>query len=417
MKSLKKVLAALLAAVIVITGGAFAFAADTDTVIEWNIEDADFTFNALYAGEAKEGNFIVKAMEEYEDVYYTFNAEKAGYYTITFDWYPVDYCLVAETYADGKASGDRENLVDNDGQKVVNTYYLDAGVNYICFNLYEEDSSDSYAEIEFLGEEITNIIFDETEIETLLIGTEIYEYEYEDGFYWVTDIEIEFDSNKKIAYDYFELVFDMKAPLEKGEVELTLNFMNYSKDYVVTAYEITDVVSSARVVEESSKKVEILYNGAINADRLDGMTLEVTFTNGEKATGAIESGYADIKFPNGKTFYFEVYYNNYETDGEICLEVLFPNEDGDVFLHQTCEKIEASKDANKEAFKENVAFPFELSWLIFQWDISEISNATSIGEVLAVIFATMSDSAYYTEWAFNNLFTQLFAYIGYLFAF
>lgn len=410
MKSLKKVMAALLAAVIVITGGAFAFAANAETVIEWEYNE-EYVFEALYAGEATEGTFTVKEMDEYESVYYTFNAEKAGYYTITFDWYPVDYCLVAETYEDGKATGDREYLFSEDGDNYVNMYYFDEGVNYICFDLYENDSYDSYAEIEFVGEKITNVIFDEEEIDTLLIDAEIYEYEYEEGFIWWTEAEIVFDTGKTLSYDDIELVFDMKNPLEKGEVELTLNVFDYSKDYVVTAYEITDVITDARVVEESSKEVEILYDGTINDEKLDGMTLEITFSNGEKVTAPIEYTGAGIEFPNGKTFWFEVYYSS-EAEDEIYINVTFPY-NGETFLHEKCEKTEASKEANKETLKENISYPFEISSLIFAWDLSELEYAGTIGGIISVIFGAFGDAAANYEWAFSNMFTELMAYIAY----
>lgn len=411
MKSLKKAMAALLAVVIVITGGAFAFAENAETVITWEANE-DYSFDALLAGEAIEGTFTIKAMEEYENVYYTFDAEKAGYYTITFDWYPVDFSYVAETFEEGKAYGERENYIFSDDGEAVALYYLDEGINYIGFNLYSSDSYDSYAKIDFIGEEITDVVFDETEIESLLIGTEIYEYEYEEGFYWGTVFEIEFDNSKTVTFYDNALIFDMKNPLEAGEVELTLNVFEYSKDYVVTAYEITDVISSVSIVEESSKEVEILYDGSINHEKLHGMTLEITFADGKKATSPIDYGYADVEFPNGKMFYFEIYYNDW-TDENIYLDIVFPGENEEVFYHEKCEVIDASKEANKEALKENISWPFEFSGMIFQWNLMALDYAETFGQMISILFAAFGDAAVNYETAFSNLFTQLISYIMY----
>lgn len=412
MKTLKKTAAVILAALIVITGGAFAFADSAKTVIEWELGE-DYVVEALYVGEAKEGTFTIKAMEEYEDVYYTFNAEKAGYYSITFEWYPVDYGYVAESYENGRATGDREYIATGDLDKVTYVYYFDEGVNYIGFNLYEMDSSDSYAEIKFLGEEITNVKFDESEIAELIIDVEILDYEYEEGFRWWTTVEFEFSSSKTISFDDYELVFEMKAPLEKGEVELTLNIFDYSKDYVVTACEITDIISGVRVVEESGKQAEIMYDGFVNGEKLDGMTLEVTFANGEKETAVIEYGTAYMIFPNGREYLFEVYYS-YEEDDEIYLVISFPTaEESKILAHEKCEKTEASKETNRDALKENIKAPFEWAEWFFQWGIEDVLYAESFGEMISGLFGVFSGTASNYGYAIRNVFTQILAYLAY----
>lgn len=415
MKTLKKTLAILLAAVIVITGGAFAFAESAPTLIEWEFEDVDteetYKEEFLYVGEAKEGTFVIKEMKEYENVYYTFNVTKAGYYVITYNWYPVDWCAVAETYENGKVTGEREYFATDSNGDVALVYYLEEGINYIGFNLYEEDSSDSYASIEFLGAEITDVKFDESEIQELLIGAEIFEYEYEEGFYWWSDTEIVFGDGKTISLPDYQLVFEMGAPLEKGEIELTLKVLDYSKTYVVTAYEITDVVSGARVVEEEAKKAEIYYNGSINYDKLDGMTLEVEFVNGEKVTAPINYSIVDVPFPNGKTFGFEVYYSA-ETDDEIYIIISAPYGEK-VISQEKCETTEASKESNKEALKNNISFAFDWIGYNFSLNIYNIAYAGSVGEIIAAFFYAIGESFTDTQWAFSNLFTQLMAYIAY----
>ena len=116
-------------------------------------------------------------------------------------------------------------------------------------------------------------------------------------------------------------------------------------------------------------------------------------------------------------FYFDIYYNDW-TDENIYLDIVFPGEDEEVFYeevfyHEKCELIDASKEANKEALKENISWPFELSGMIFQWDLMDLDYAETLGQMISILFSAFGDAAVNYETAFSNLFTQLISYIMY----
>ena len=79
---------------------------------------------------------------------------------VTYGWYPVDDCNVAETIVNGEVTECKEAAYFDAGDDIIQIFYLEDGINYICFDRYFE-GDDSVASIEFMGEEITDVILEE----------------------------------------------------------------------------------------------------------------------------------------------------------------------------------------------------------------------------------------------------------------
>lgn len=410
MKTLKKVLAVLLAAAVVVMGGATAFASSDNQTLDWDTMYEDFT--ADYVGEITAKNFAISEQGDgNEFVYYTFDADESGYYMVTYDWYPVDDCIIAETLTNGKVTESKESEVISSNDIVTEVFYLEDGINYICFDRYF-DGEDSYASIEFLGAEIEDIIIDEDTLQDLLVDVDILEYEYEEGFVWWTDTVIKFSSGKTISSEDMELVFDMNNPVAEGEISLTLNYLDFSKDFTATAVEFESIFADAEIVEiDDCTTVEEYYDGSINTNKVEGATLKVTFTDGTTATGTVYDSYASITFPNGRDYYFAVYYS-FEDDGNYYCNIAFETaEDIIECKSYVCETVDADCAGNGDILNENITYPFDYASYNFLMNLLNLDYTSTIGEVIYVLSATFGEMAIDYEYAFTNLFMQLTNYL------
>ena len=410
MKTLKKITAMLLAVVLVVVGGATAFASSADQTMVWNMYGEEFTVD--YIGEITSENFAISAQGDgNEYVYYTYDAEESGYYMVTYGWYPVDDCNVAETIVNGEVTECKEAAYFDAGDDVIQIFYLEDGINYICFDRYFE-GDDSVASIEFMGEEITDVILEEGALDDLIIDCDILAYEYEEGFEWWCDAEIVFSSGKSIAQENLYLCFEMNDPLAEGEISLTLDILGFTKEFTATAVEFDSIVTDVIIVDsEECTTVEQYYDGSINTDNITGRTIKVTFADGTSATTTAEYNYAEITFPNGRTYGFDVYYS-LEDDGEYyCNVAFYTYEDLIVCASYVCETVDAGCSGNGEVLNDNISYPFDYAIMNFFENILNLDYATTIGEAIYVISETFGEMAVDYEYAFANLFQQLVNYL------
>ena len=89
-RNIKAIIAAMLVTIMSF-GGLTAYAAtNTENQLQWDFYGETFCYD--YAGELKEGeNDIIHENSYY--VYYTFDVQNAGYYSMTFDYNDADFYI------------------------------------------------------------------------------------------------------------------------------------------------------------------------------------------------------------------------------------------------------------------------------------------------------------------------------------
>ncbi|MBQ2973665.1 MAG: hypothetical protein IJE19_04865 [Clostridia bacterium] len=329
MKKIMKKLTAVMLAAMICLAAVPAFAADSEETVYWYYDDNDsWATSYTCIGEVAEGeNTIEYGFENHiEDDYYipeqyvylTFEAEKSGYYLFKTDFasYNID---VPEKYGeDNKVYGyaDCENAYDDDYDYMY--YYLPAGENIIGLEWWTYYSEQYSFDIEYLGDAVNDIIYDESALEDLMEGTDIYVYSDEkSASLYNLDYEVVF-SEKTVKFEEESLYCDIDP--ETGEYSLT--FLDYSEKADITTIKPEDIVKNVEVVnpDECLAGIEY-YDGSVDAvGMLSLEEIKVTFADGTVEIYEVdEDGQAVIELQNGRTYYAGVYYDdwyywNYETD-------------------------------------------------------------------------------------------------------
>lgn len=278
-----------------------------------------------YKGNLETGKNHI-TFEEGTNLYYVnFNAEKSGYYRFACDYEsPLAYCRVFVPVKN-PSSDTINDFSDGEGNyKDGFVYYLEKGDNALVVakgNYFEGDESD--VEVEYLGEEIAEIVFDDEEINNVVLGYDEY-IDNSDVLLW--------QKQEGIADDLYGNIFRLKiiftdgSEYDMGDCSLTYRvkegelkegkntaiFTLWGEEYEkeLTLHPVTDYVKEIEVNNlDDFIYAEIGEDGYVY-DKSDGFDITITYADGSKETFNSKEWDGFIRLDNG----VELRVTFYQTD-------------------------------------------------------------------------------------------------------
>ena len=312
-KTLRTITSAILIAIIALGSTVAAFA--TGGSIEW--VDTDYEASVYYAYGGKElelGTSVINNTNPGDNlVYYEFEAENSGYYTIYTE---ESWIKVPDYMQNGKAYDFLPwELIDDNGKRL---YYIEKGENIIGFNLYDNETDT--VEIEYLAEEIVDFTIEEEALDNIIIGWDINKYDA--GTFWITsDSVVTFSNGTELSLEDFEFECTNKEYPSDGKNTATIRFGDETKKITYTAYKIESIIDSVELTNvEDYLTAKVDYNNYLYTEGVHGETLTVYFKDGTKTEAVVGYGYAEITLPCGKTV--EACIGEYWTEGdEVCFAI------------------------------------------------------------------------------------------------
>lgn len=295
-KTLKSIIGAVLAMLIALSGVSAFAAGDT---ITWKYED--YSEEYTYGGEFSEGeNKIAPRLtgEDEEYIYYEFNAEKSGCYLVTCKSEDNFLFNVAEKFENGSAFGtcDYAFVENEDSSARSRICYFDEGTNIfgVVYQTHDDayDYDDCTVEIEFYGEEITDIVFADDSVFEIVTD---FDYENKAGDIWYINLDatVYFSSGKTLEYNDYYFSFVLNEDAEEGENAVTLSFVGYEEEATVAAYSIEHYIESIEISNlEKYTVVHKDYKGESYFSHPEGETLTVKYT--DSTTEEYEYNYGSV---------------------------------------------------------------------------------------------------------------------------
>lgn len=321
MKNTVKILTAVILAAILCFGSVTAIAAETAEDLKWNdysYESGMYYYRTYeYIGTLAEGeNTIDPAECDSYRSYAVFNAEKSGYYKIE-TWPDTS---VPETYVDGVAHGESENFYGE-------YFYLSEGENIIGFyGIYYYDEP-CEVNIKYLGDAITDIVYDENDFKDLVVSYDVHfneNYIIDGGPYvyiYGVDFEVIFSENTETFEDC-----TIYADVDPESGEYSLRFIDYTEPVQITTCKATDIVKSMEITNlDECLSAYSYYTGDTEPEAVPE-AVKVTFTDGstktyENTDGDTYFGF-DVEAPNGREYYSTVSID-YGSDDRIYIVIDF----------------------------------------------------------------------------------------------
>ena len=309
-KTLKSLLAAALAFIIAF-GGFSAFAENKNT-IEW-----DFSWwvdEYTYFGEASVGENTVSFSEDTVYQYYDFSAENDGYYSVTFNYTEIDWACFPQSYSNNYAVGENIVFSVEDETKSTVTFIskLKAGGTVLGVDFYNSEIESSEIVVEYLGEEITDLVFDETKLSDFIDGYDIACRNSEGAM--IADFDVVFSNGNKFTLKETQISFACED-FKEGENKITVEFDDFEKEITIAYHTVGYYVSGAELSNsENYTTVSYDYNGSSDITYIYGESVTVSFTNGKTYTAGIDYSEGTVVFPNGKDYPVIVDYEYNEKD-------------------------------------------------------------------------------------------------------
>lgn len=378
-KTMKSIIAATLALVMLLCSVP-AFAAEPAETVKWYWWEDNY-HEYHYEGELKEGT-VEFDKDTPEFIYYTFEAQEEGYYLMSLEneWLGAimpeeikNGCFYGEIYSDehiGKIAGT---------DSFATLWHVEKGEYIIGFFVGGGTGSPStIAEcggfsIEYCGKEVTDLSFEESSLENLILDCDLRfdEYSGKENAYYMFDIdgvEITFDAGKVVAVDDNGYSLISKNTIKEGTNDFTVTFLGYEEDISVTAYDLAHFVKSAELSNpEKYTDIKMFYNGDYQYnDDFSGETVMITLADDSKITCELdEFGYAKITLDNGREYFIDVYYSFNWTECDLYISFDYY---GDTLGKYECNVEQASVKENSEALKNNIEHGT-------YWEISRIKYA------------------------------------------
>lgn len=338
-KTLRAIIAAMLAALMAFSGLTAFAAADTSDRLEWDFYGQSYYYD--YAGELTEGDNTL-SYDSSEYVYFTFDVQNAGYYKISYEYENIDAWIgIPGRYENGKAydEADISSCNIENGHGIITRF--EEGENLIILEYYYLVDTASLR-IEFLGEEITEIKVESD----LIYNYDIYTYEWdgENCFDIEADTEIVFSSGKTIKRYYISGTHENE--ITKGENILTAEYCGKEFEITVNVYYVDEYVESVTVSNIEDYLYTIEYYDSYDYFIPFGETVTVTFKDG--TTDSIVYGDEDdiITLPNGREVWCNIDYD-YDTNS------LYVIVAGTYFAEYECETTPASLKENIDEMNYN----------------------------------------------------------------
>lgn len=361
-KIFKTAIAMVLALILSFGTMTAAFAAETGETVKWveNGEDYEYIHLFTYRGAVTEGqNEISLENISYDtDECYSFDAEKAGYYLFTYSNFSFN---LSEKVVDGKpynyATGLYGYNADVDDYTMV---YLPEGAVYLGINNYC-DALSGNLEIEYIGAEIVDIEFDESDFENLIIDYD-FGYGTGNGFDIVCDPTFVFENGRETAFENAYIRFTTEGEVEEGEnVIITANTFGVEKQLTMTCYPLSHFIEKVEIsnLDKYLKVRQYYIDGDVSydfygspedEDGIQGETLTVTLSDGTtQSYPIIWNDTIQITLQNGRKVY--VYCSDERYNGKHYFVFVVG---GQVFIEEECEVIEADDKDNAERLEDRI---------------------------------------------------------------
>ena len=414
MKKLFKSLLAISLSFIIAFGSVSAFAAEVNDSILWD------ETNYIKAGTLAEGKNTVK-IPSLDAIYYLFNAEKTGYYLMTYNWTDFSNFNASEKTESGVITEENicffKHFVYGDADTDSVLFYLEEGETVLTtYTGYDsQPGKTSEISVEFYGETVSNLDF-KGGIDYFLVSYyNIEEYfgennPYPDYSYSFEgdDTRIVFDSGKSLSAPYLSLVCSSKTRITEGEFEVDVYFGNQSFKKTISVYPVSREITKIEVKDiEKYLDVAEAYNGNIIYN-FNGMELILTYADGHTENVTVEGGESmGIDLLNGNPYYFPLdYYYSREDDG-VNLIVSLANEE---YIKAAGTLREATKRENRQHLNYRV---YEILTDAF-WDIKHefymIEWADSLWDFAVYLRRAIFNLADEIFYAFEEIAEEYFEY-------
>jgi len=264
-----------------------------------------------YIGELKEGKNHIAFEDESEVYYVNFKAEKAGYYSFACNYNEVMGCCYISLPANSEGRS-IESFVDSEGSYVNGwVYYLEEGDNALIVEMNKRfDIKESDVTIKYLGEEITDIVFDSDDLDNIVLG--YHEFLNENAYLWQDQSMID----KGLYGNLFNVkyVFKDGSEYDAGECALTYRvkegklkegkntavFTFFGKEYEreITVHPITDYVKNIEISNLEQFNVKEIGEDGFIYGKPEQYDITVTYADGTKETFDGKKWDKTLKFDN-----------------------------------------------------------------------------------------------------------------------
>lgn len=256
--------------------------------------------------------------------YVNFYADKPGYYRFTGDYESrLAYCRV-NVPIQSPSNGNIKDFMDGEGNyKDGFVYYLDKGENTLVIEKgIRYEGNESHVDVEYLGEEIAEIVFDEEKVNNVVLGYDEYvegdillwqkQEGIADGLYAnIFPLKIIFTDGTEYDLGECELTYRVKeGELKAGKNTAIFTLWGKPHEKELTLHPVTDYVKEIEVNNlDDFIYAEIGEDGYVY-DKPDEIYITVTYADGSKETFNSKDWDGFIRLDNG----VELRVTAYQTD-------------------------------------------------------------------------------------------------------
>lgn len=315
---MKKFLSFILAAII-LACPLCSFATNAAETMDWYFCDEEYLNECepwiyTFGGETALGENEITFDGVNFCTYFTFNAEASGYYYVECNDAEIDWLGFPESVKNGSAYREATSCyISEDDINKDFIFRLDAGETYLGVDfLYFADPEDKYnISIEYIGEEITDINFEDGTFENLILYYDLYDGDISEIS---ADFEVIFSSGKSVELkEKYIYLHTENYEWVKGENNATVSFMDFEKEVVVTAFEISDFIADVNFTNyDDYKNIKREFSDYYYSDDIYGAKLIFTLASGEMVE--INTGYDETIEINGRDYWLYVFYNHINSE-------------------------------------------------------------------------------------------------------
>ena len=318
MKNTVRRIIAMAIALVMVFGSVPAFATEIgDTVVWYKYTDSSEHSQCVISDKITTDRTVaIKRQAERTDYYYILDVKNPGYYLINEEG---DFSFkTPEIFENGVAYGEIYDYLWCNDQSI---YYFEKGEN--LFRLGVPSNDYAVISFEYLGETITNVGYDETCLQNLIIGCEVADDHADFQLEHFSDVDITFSSGKTFCDVYADNIFRYDAPLKEGENTGVMVLPGHDEPITFTAYPVSKYIESMEITNvEKLLEVKQDYLGYYIHPDVCKETVTVKFTDGTKLeTHQLIDTNRGMNFINGHHYQLLTEYT--ETDDGLIFELGF----------------------------------------------------------------------------------------------
>ena len=294
-----------------------------DKVLDYNLIGT-MPIKINYKGNLETGRNHITFEEDAFIYYVNYYADKPGYYRFVCDNESrLAYCRV-NVPIQNPSNGTIKDFMDGEGNyKDGLVYYLDKGENTLVVEKgIRYEGNETNVDVEYLGEEIAEIVFDEEKVNNVVLGYDEYvegdillwqkQEGVADGLYGnIFPLKIIFTDGTEYDLGECELTYRVKeGELKEGKNTAIFTLWGETYEKELTLHPVTDYVKEIEVNNlDDFIYAEIGEDGYVY-DKPDQIYITVTYADGSKETFNSKDWDGFIRLDNG----VELRVTAYQTD-------------------------------------------------------------------------------------------------------